>query len=443
MAPVDDPVHRGDVPPPIDLAGHMRELGRAFLPALIIALIVGAGVFALREYGTEKQYAASVVTEIRATGEVIPGDAFIEQLRAPFIGLAADNDVLDQVLSQVDTGWDAGELASHLELAPGTSPALLTFTVTADSPELALEVARTTVTTVSQASSANAARNAQGQLEQVQASIAAEEARNSQLIPGDPARSASDQSLADLRDQLTQLQSTGGGNQLVVLAVPEQSTAPVSPMPASEASVAGLVAFIVAAELIVLLRSRLGRRPRPAWARRVARKYQADFDPKVTTGLPPIVAATVAASDRGAPSSNGNGSNGNGTRSAGARHAAHGRIEQNVLVLVGDDAVYPAPTSLSTGGQPRHPDALVGADLTSEWWTFVDVHDVETAVVLLSSGGRDRRAAEGVLKQLRTFGIHTHLVVQPSGRKRRSDPAPGGRTASQRPEEQVGHNARH
>lgn len=112
MAPVDDPVHRGDVPPPIDLAGHMRELGRAFLPALIIALIVGAGVFALREYGTEKQYAASVVTEIRATGEVIPGDAFIEQLRAPFIGLAADNDVLDQVLSQVDTGWDAGELAS-------------------------------------------------------------------------------------------------------------------------------------------------------------------------------------------------------------------------------------------------------------------------------------------------------------------------------------------
>ncbi|MBY6684433.1 hypothetical protein HQ305_04535 [Rhodococcus sp. BP-149] len=421
----------------------MRELGRAFLPALIIALIVGAGVFAFREYGTEKQYAASVVTEIRATGEVIPGDAFIEQLRAPFIGLAADNDVLDQVLSQVDTGWDAGELASHLELAPGTSPALLTFTVTADSPELALEVARTTVTTVSQASSANAARNAQGQLEQVQASIAAEEARNSQLIPGDPARSASDQSLADLRDQLTQLQSTGGGNQLVVLAVPEQSTAPVSPMPASEASVAGLVAFIVAAELIVLLRSRLGRRPRPAWARRVARKYQADFDPKVTTGLPPIVAATVAASDRGASSSNGNGSNGNGTRSAGARHAAHGRIEQNVLVLVGDDAVYPAPTSLSTGGQPRHPDALVGADLTSEWWTFVDVHDVETAVVLLSSGGRDRRAAEGVLKQLRTFGIHTHLVVQPSGRKRRSDPAPGGRTASQRPEEQVGHNARH
>jgi hypothetical protein len=162
----------------------------------------------------------------------------------------------------------------------------------------------------------------------------------------------------------------------------------------------------------------------------------------VTTGLPPVVAATVAASaaesDRGAPSSNGN-----GTRSAGARHAAHGRTEQNVLVLVGDDAVYPAPTSLSTGGQPRHPDALVGADLTSEWWTFIDVHDVETAVVLLSSGGRDRRAAEGVLKQLRTFGIHTHLVVQPSGRKRRSDPAPGGRTASQRPEEQVGHNARH
>ncbi|WP_197074755.1 MULTISPECIES: hypothetical protein [unclassified Rhodococcus (in: high G+C Gram-positive bacteria)] len=431
MAPVDDPVHRGDVPPPIDLAGHMRELGRAVVPALLVALLVGAAVFGLREFMTEKQYSATVVTEIEPAGEIVPGDAFIEQLRAPFIGLAADNDVLEQVLAQVDTGWDAGTLASHLELTPGTSPALLDFTVTADSPEQALQLVRTTVATVSQASSATAARNAQGQLEQIQGAIAAEEARNAQLIPGDPARTASDQSLSDLRTQLTQLQSTGGGDQLVVLAVPEQSTAPVSPKPVSEASVAALLALIVAAEVIVLLRSRLGRTPSRAWARRISRKYGAEFDPTVTTGLPPVVAASVAASERGAAP--------NSTGSVGARHAANrGRTEQNVLVLVGDDAVYPAPTATSPGGQPRHPDALVGADLASEWWTFIDVHDVETAVVLLSSKGRDRKTAEAALRRLRAFGLRTHLVVQPSGRRRPSEPV-----IQRRPDKQVENNARH
>ncbi|MGB3770915.1 MAG: hypothetical protein WBA00_07220 [Rhodococcus sp. (in: high G+C Gram-positive bacteria)] len=435
MAPVDDPVHRGDVPPPIDLAGHMRELGRAFLPALVVALLVGVAVFGFREYLTEKQYSATVVTEIQPAGEIVPGDAFIEQLRAPFIGLAADNDVLEQVLAQVDTDWEAATLASNLDLAPGTSPALLDFTVTADSPEKALELARTTVTTVAQASSASAARAGQDQLEQVQAAISAEEARNSQLIPGDPARTASDQALADLRSRLNQVQSAAGGDNLVVLSVPEQSTEPVSPKPVSEASVAALVALIVAAELIVLLRGRMGRTPNRAWARRVARKYGAEFDPDVGTGLPPVVAAMVSASERGSSS---------GSRSApspesrGARHAAPRNDSTNVLVLVGDDAVYPAPTSISPSGQPRHPDALVGADLASEWWTFIDVSEVEAAVVLLSTGGRDRAAAHRALKQLRMFGLHTHLVVQPSGRRRGSQPA-----MAQRPDRQVENNARH
>ncbi|MBY6437886.1 hypothetical protein HQ602_16005 [Rhodococcus kroppenstedtii] len=421
MAPIDDPVHRGDVPPPIDLAGHMKELGRAVVPALLIALLVGAGVYGLRAFATEKQYAATVTTEIVPSGEVIPGDAFIEQLRAPFIGLAADNDVLQQVVSQTDTGWTAAELASHLELAPGTSPALLDFTVTADSPEQALDVARTTVTTVAQAAGANAARDSQSSLEQVQASIAAEEARIAQLIPGDPSRTAAEQSLTQLRDQATQLQTTGSGDRLMVLAVPEPSDTPVSPLPVSEASVAAIAAFIVAAELIVLIRSRIGRKPRRAWARRIARKYRARFDPTVREGLPPVVAAAVATAERG------NGSS--------ARHARHGS-SASILVLVGDDARYPAPMSTGPDGHARHPDALVGADLTGQWWTYVDASSVDTAVVLVSEGGSDRKAAEAALRRLSEFQIPTHLVVQPAGSASRPAPA-----SVRRPDRQVEDNA--
>lgn len=402
----------------------MKELGRAVIPALLIALLVGAGVYGLRAFATEKQYAATITTEIVPAGEVIPGDAFIEQLRAPFIGLAADNDVLQQVVSQTDTGWTAGELASHLELAPGTSPALLDFTVTADSPEQALDVARTTVTTVAQAAGANAARDSQGSLEQVQASIAAEEARVAQLIPGDPSRTAAEQSLTQLRDQATQLQTSGGGDRLVVLAVPEPSDTPVSPLPVSEASVAAIAAFIVAAELIVLLRSRIGRKPNRAWARRVARKHRARFDPAVREGLPPVVAAAVASAER---------SSGAG----GARHARHGS-SATILVLVGDGARYPAPTATGPDGHARHPDALVGADLAGQWWTYVDAGSVDTAVVLVSEGGSDRKAAVAALRQLAEFQIPTHLVVQPAGRNDtdgRPTPAP-----ERRPDRQAENN---
>ena len=151
---VHDAVHRGDVPPPIDLAGHMRELGRALLPAVIIAVLVGAGMFYLRSELTDKQYAASIVAEIEPAQTLVPGDAFIEQMRAPFIELATDRGVLDQVLEQVDADMDASQLASSVELSPGTSPALLTVTVTTRSPELAAELAEAMVSTMASTSSA-------------------------------------------------------------------------------------------------------------------------------------------------------------------------------------------------------------------------------------------------------------------------------------------------
>ena len=45
--------HR-DAPPPIDLAGHFRDLARVLLPALVIAAVVGAGVFVGRSTLVDK-----------------------------------------------------------------------------------------------------------------------------------------------------------------------------------------------------------------------------------------------------------------------------------------------------------------------------------------------------------------------------------------------------
>jgi capsular polysaccharide biosynthesis protein len=401
----DDPVHRGDVPP-VDLAGHFRELGRAFLPALLIAVVVGGAVFGLRTVLVAKEYAASIVTQITPSQTLIPGDAFIEQMRAPFMGLAHDANVLNQVLAESDTGWNADTLSQHVELTPGPSPQLLVFTATAGTPELAAQLARSMVVTVAQASFANHARDVGRQVEQIQASVAAEEARNATLGPEDPAKADSDKKLADLRVQLSNLQRADG-DQLTILSTPEQGPDPVSPRPASEALVAGLAALIVAAELIVLLRSRLGSKPNRSWARRVANRYRARYDADVIDDgtLSPLAAASLA---------------------------QHQRAGRRVLVLLGEHAVAPRPLVATEGRPAAHASDRTDAprrtmrkgSISGEWWQNLYLGDVAAAAVLVSTSGSDRKAAERSLQQLANLGVPTHLVLQ-SGRKgRRETPPP-------------------
>lgn len=401
---VDSATHRSDVPPSIDLAGHMRELGRALLPAFVIALLVGAAVFYIRSELTDKEYSASIVTEIKPAQTLVPGDAFIEQMRAPFVQLASDTDVLNQVVGQVDTDMDAATLAGKVSTTPGTSPALLTFTVAADSPELALELVQSTVSTVAQASQANYARDTQGQVEQAQAAIAAGEAEVTAL-PADSAERATAQAqLAQLQQQLSTLQA-GGGDQLVVLSSPEQSATPVSPKPMSEALVAALAALIVAAELIVLLRGRVGSKPSRSWARRAAKKNGVQFDTSLADTLPPILVAKIDALQREGSDTAGN-----------ARHSAR-RSDAVIVVLVGDDAAYVPPPTYSSATAPRR-SAVVPMGLTDEWWRAVDVADVDTVVVLLSKGGNDRKAAEQALQRIAEFERPSYLLLQSKSSKR-------------------------
>jgi capsular polysaccharide biosynthesis protein len=396
----DEPTHRGGaVPAPVDLAGHFKELGRALLPALLVALVVGGAVFGVRTAFTPKEYAASIVTEIRPAQAPVPGDAFIEQLRAPFMGLARDSAVLNQVLSEVDTDWTAATLSQHVALDPGPSPQLLIFTVTADSPDLAEQLVKSMVVTVAQAAFANHERDTGAKLEQVQASIAAEEAANSLRTPEDPARAISDARLADLRSQLSALQA--GGDSLTVLATPEADPNPVSPQPLSEALVAAVFALVIAAELIVLFRSRVGSKPNRTWARRMAHRYRAGFEPGATEAeLPPLLAAGVA-------------------------HRLREGLD--VLMLHGKDATLPRHTALMTdaGVAARRP---MSAQLDTTWWWRVDADDLGLGIVLVTTASRDRTAAEQALRQLDSLGVPAWLVLQgPRKGKRRngqSRPAP-------------------
>jgi capsular polysaccharide biosynthesis protein len=374
--------------------GHFKELGRALLPALLVALIVAGAVFGLRTALTPKEYAASIVTQIAPAQTPIPGDAFIEQMRAPFMGLARDANVLNQVLSQVDTGWDATTLDAHVQLAPGPSPQLLIFTVTAGSPDVAKQLAQTLVVTVAQASFANHTRDLSRQLEKLQADVAAEEATNGALAQEDPAKAASDARLTDLRGQVATLQNTAG-DALTVLATPQQDPGPVSPHPVSEALVAGLAALVVAAELIVLWRGRVGSRPNRTWARRMAHRYRVDFDPGVDSDVevPQLLAAEIA------------------------HHQREGRT---VLALHGKDAALPRSAALPNTQVNGDRRLLCSAHLGKQWWRHVDAGDLAMAVVIVRTQSDDRAAAEQTLRQLAGLDVPTWLVLQRGGGAKRS-----------------------
>jgi hypothetical protein len=389
---IDDHFHRRNVPGPIDLAGHLRELFRVGVPALIIALVVGGALFGLRTAFATRQYSATMFTQIVPGGDVVAGDAFVEQLRAPFVGLAHDRNVLNQVVSSVDTGWDAATLEAHVSTTPGPAPNVLVFGATADSPELAEQIVRSMVNNVGLGALDNHHRDTMREVDQLRAAIAAEQARNDTIDPTDPDKKDSDKKLADLQAQLARVQATGS-DQLTVLATPVLSRDPVSPRPIQEAVVAGLVALIVAAESIVLWRSRVGSKPNRTWAWWAARKYGADYDPGGAGGtpLPALVDSAVVGSQR---------------------------TGRKVLILLGDGAVFPESAVLPDAVSPTSGPSLVLADVDSAWWRDVDLSAVATAVVAVSTRASDRRLAERAMRQLRILDVPTYLVLQRPNKSR-------------------------
>ncbi|GAA2065713.1 YveK family protein [Williamsia deligens] len=390
---VDAATNHRDAPPPIDLAGHFRDLARMLLPALIIGALIGGAVFAYLSTQT-KEYSASVVTQVTTQNEVVAGDAFVEQLRAPFEELANDDGVLAQVLTQVDTGWDTATLHSHVTLTPGTAPSLLTFAATADNPRTAQQIARAMVAAVAQANEANAARDVSRRVDQIDASIAFEQARNGRLAANSDARTQSDARLAELRAQRDQI-AGAGGNQLTVLSVPSASSSPVSPKPMSTALVAAIVGVIVAAELLVLARGRLGTSNNRIWARRIAHRHGARL---LVVGPEPFDPSKVLYAE-----------------------LAHRHRRGRAAVLLTGEATDVVDVVVPGGTAEERGQAVERGSLSDDWWRDIDLGDLVVAVVVVSQKGRDRAATEATLAQLSDLGATRYLVLQTrrGGRSRR------------------------
>ena len=374
-------------PPTVDLVAHGREVLRAAIPALLIAIVVAAVVFGLRTASATKQYEATVVAQIDVVNPAIPGDAYTEQFRAPYDALVRDNNVLTSVLGQVDTGWDAQTLAAHTELSPGVSPTIFDIVVQASSPEVADTLARTMVVALDQAAATQQARQIRQQSDEIQATIATLQQERDALPQGDTNRAVIDAELNAMQSEVAKL-DLGGTNRLSILSEPDASATQVSPRPAAEAAVAGVVSFLVAAELIVFLRGRAGSRTSKAWGRRIARKYHGGFaiaGPSTNTGLPAQTELRL-------------------------NHLASGGGD--ILVLTGNGVeVDPSQALPPSPGSGVRTLALEG-----RWWQQIRLADVIAALVVVTDHSKDRHQAEVAVRELSELTIPTEVVVQ-TGRR--------------------------
>ena len=144
------------VPPTFDLVRHARNLARVFFPALVIALLVGGIVYAVRGSATPV-YQSDIVAEVQSASQIVVTDANLGQLVAPYVALATDSDVVAAIHDQLNNGWTTADVSSHISVTPGTSPALVFVKATAFSQADADALARIVVATLSDA---QARRNA-------------------------------------------------------------------------------------------------------------------------------------------------------------------------------------------------------------------------------------------------------------------------------------------
>ena len=118
------------VPPTFDLVRHARNLARVFFPALVIALLVGGIVYAVRGSATPV-YQSDIVAEVQSASQIVVTDANLGQLVAPYVALATDSDVVAAIHDQLNNGWTTADVSSHISVTPGTSPALVFVKATA------------------------------------------------------------------------------------------------------------------------------------------------------------------------------------------------------------------------------------------------------------------------------------------------------------------------
>lgn len=228
-------------------------------PILAGALAAGLLVLAV-SYALPKEYAASTTVRVVETGgsEASVQSETVSYYAQTVAGLGETVPTLESVVARSGLPLTIDQVALQTDVAESSIPGFLTVTARAGDPADAARLADATVAALSQRVAAdNAGANATStaplrqQIRQVVAQLAA-------LPPGAPDRAVVQEQYTALVDAVTRLES-GGAPQLLVGAPAVVPSIPESPTPRRNALLAFVVALIVLAEGVVVVRALRGR----------------------------------------------------------------------------------------------------------------------------------------------------------------------------------------
>lgn len=381
------------VPPTLDLAQHARDLRSVALPALLVALLVAAGVFTLRT-AAEPQYEASVLARVdtAAVGEAQDITDGGTALQASYAETLADTEVLASIIDQSGVGWTTEQAQSRIAVTDGPASGLLQVTARGATGQQAAVVAAATVPALASAVRQRRLQDAAQAAVDLRTEAAAINSQLVDLAENDPARPALEVDYQAALNRIAQVESTGLVN-LAALSDPSVPDTPVSPYPLRDALLALLVTLILVAELGVLVRGRLGRGVGPAAARRIAQRNRAGVQQAAPAGTP--TASTIR------------------TELLATRHLDAGR---DVLLLRGPGV----PPGAALGLDELRPGATAEGDeggrvvelaADGPWWRSAELAQVGLAILVLARRSPTGPLADRTLRALSDAGVPAVLAL--------------------------------
>ncbi|MDO3650871.1 hypothetical protein [Nocardia mangyaensis] len=244
----------GPANPPVsgvNIAAHFRELLRALPIALVIAVLVGGGVWLVRDR-SERTYEASLTAQISQQSI----GAVFNELTQPYIVMITQDRVLSDVVKNGLASSEA-DLRPRVSAMTGPAPSLLIIKAQADSPvqaeRLALAVQQSLDRTASQMRAEAIARST-ADLEVHRRVV---EDTFTERLADDPLRPELSFDARDVAREI-EFRQVLGMARLTVIGSPRSEL--VAPHPVQEGLFAALATLIIVAEAIVLARGALGRR---------------------------------------------------------------------------------------------------------------------------------------------------------------------------------------
>ena len=361
------------------LTEHFRQLLKVAPIALLIALIAGGVTLAIIK-SADPRYQVVAAAQIDAQVPVVTGDAYLFQNSAPYLALSSSRDIHQAIADRMGQGWDASKVGSSVTVGVSQSPLILDVTASASTPEEAAKLAEQTIEVLDASSREQRAREfdrAVASQTEAQQELSARLAR---LAPNARERATLQVQLDNIQGQIDRIRS-GGVNGLSALSVPDAGDAvQTAPRSASLAFFVALVTFIVAAELLALLRTRFGRGITLAEAKRIGRSQNVGVELAAgnSASLPPV------------------------TRALTARYWGRGERTQFLASQ--------ATEAYARRWHDEFSDAIVMADAGSAWQISPD-ESVAQAVLVVALGEKFRTELRNGVGVIRELGIAGRIVV--------------------------------